>query len=112
MKHVTYGEKSVLMGDDAADTLLEYARLIADNGGADSVTLTSISPDGNTVETSFLLGPNTMMMVESTNSQIQPPDNEEAVSEMKDRIDAITRPAVAEPDEPWEEPGHGVTDYM
>ncbi|KJQ56000.1 hypothetical protein [Microbacterium sp. SA39] len=53
MKHVTYGEKSLLMGDDAADTLLEYARLVADNSTADTVTVRSISPDGNTVEALF-----------------------------------------------------------
>jgi hypothetical protein len=34
------------LGDDAADTLLEYARLIAGTSGADSVTLQASSPDG------------------------------------------------------------------
>ena len=39
MKHVTFGDKSLLMGDSAADTLMEYARMLAQSGGADSVTL-------------------------------------------------------------------------
>ena len=50
MKHVTFAEKSLLMGDDAADTLLEYARVLGDHDRVDTVALRSISPDGNTVE--------------------------------------------------------------
>lgn len=89
MNHVTFRDKSLLMGD-AADTLLEYARLVADNDQADTVTLSAISPDGNTVEASFLLISNTILMGESTNSEITPPDNSETVEELKERIDAIS----------------------
>ncbi|MDP3951976.1 hypothetical protein [Microbacterium sp.] len=103
MKHVTYGEKSLLMGDAAADTLLEYARLVADNQKADTVTLQSVSPDGNIVEASFLLSASTVLIVESTNSEMEPPDNAEAVAEMQDRIDAVTRPMAAPVDGPWPE---------
>lgn len=92
MKHVSYADKSLFMGDDAADTLLEYARLVADNERADTVTLKSISTDGNTVEASFLLDASTVLMVESTNSDVEAPDNTETVQDIKDRIAAITRP--------------------
>jgi hypothetical protein len=100
MKHVSYADKSLFMGDDAADTLLEYARLVADNDRADTVTLRSISTDGNTVEASFLLDASTVLMVESTNSEVEPPDNSEAVQDMKERIDAITRPVGVDSQEP------------
>lgn len=102
MKHVTYGEKSVLMGDEAADTLLEYSRILADNQKADTVTLQAISPDGNTVDASFLLNASTVLMIESTNSEVQPPDTTEAVAEIQDRIDAVTRPTTAPSEEPWQ----------
>jgi hypothetical protein len=108
MKHVTYAEKSLLMGDEAADTLLEYARLLADNETADTVTLTSISPDGNTVEASFLLTPSTILMVESTNSEVTPPDNSDVIAEMQERIDAIARPTAAESES---EGSHSQVDY-
>jgi hypothetical protein len=101
MKHVTYGEKSLLMGDDAADVLLEYARLLADNAKADTVTIRSISPDGNTVDASFLLNVSSVLMTESTNSEVDPPDNEEAVADMRDRIDALLRPAAMAAEDPW-----------
>ncbi|MCW3493350.1 hypothetical protein [Microbacterium sp. SSM24] len=101
MKHVTFADKSLLMGDAAAEALLEYARLIADTHGADSVTLKSISSDGNTVDASFLLNANTVLLIESTNSDVVAPDNRAATQEMQERIDAISRPASAQPEEPW-----------
>ncbi len=110
MKHVTFADKSLLMGDDAADALLEYARLIAETRGADSVTLKSISSDGNTVDASFLLNANTVLLIESTNSQVEPPDNHAATMEMQDRIDAIARPASAQPEEPWLDADYGFPD--
>ncbi|MGC5225284.1 hypothetical protein ACPW96_22175 [Micromonospora sp. DT81.3] len=102
MKHVTFGEKSLFVGDDAADTLLEYARVLSDTGAADTVTLRAISPDGNTVDASFLLNANTVLLTESTNSEVTPPDNTEAVRDMQDRIDAITRPSAAIVDGEWD----------
>lgn len=112
MKHVTYADKSVLMGDDAADVLLEYARLLADSGRADSVTLQAITPDGNTVDTSFLLGPSSTMMMETTNSQIQAPNNDEVVAELKERIAGIARPVAVETEEQWTGPEPGFSEYL
>lgn len=101
MKHVTFADKSLLMGDEAADTLLEYARLLGDTAQADTVTLSAISPDGNVVEASFLLNANTVLMIESTNAPMDSPDNSEAVGEMRERIEAIVRPVAATTEEPW-----------
>lgn len=105
MKHVTFADKSLLMGDDAADTLLEYARVIAGRDQTDSVTLSSISSDGNTVDASFLLNAHSVLLIESTNSEVEPPDNAEAVRQMRRTIDLFTRPITAQP-EAW-----AVSDY-
>jgi len=112
MKHVTVGEKALLMGDDAADTLMEYARLLSDTSAADTVTLRAISPDGNTVDVAFLLNASTVMLVESTNTDVDPPANEEAVQEMRDRIDAITRPSSAIVDDGWEGLDEGIAEAL
>ena len=112
MKHVTFAEKSLLMDDAAADTLLEYARVVADTSRADSVTLRAVSPDGNTVDASFLLNVNTILMIESTNSEIEPPDNTEAVRDMRERIEGITRPPMAGTEEPWEAGEYDVADGL
>lgn len=105
MKHVKYGDKAVLVDDEAADTLLEYARLIAESGDADTVTLKVIGPDGNTVEASLLLTASTDIMVESTNTTLDAPDNDEAVRMMRARLDAENRPALPENDPPWQQGG-------
>jgi hypothetical protein len=39
-------------------------------------------------------------MVESTNTEMDPPDNTEAVRDIKERIDAITRPVSVDSQEP------------
>lgn len=39
-------------------------------------------------------------MVESTNSDMETPDNSEVVQDMRDRIDAITRPVSVDTQEP------------
>jgi hypothetical protein len=113
MKHVTFGDKSLLMDDDAADTLLEYARLIGDASAADSVTLRAIGPDGNTIDAGILLNTSTNLIIESTNSDIDPPDNSAAVSEMRERIDALTRTAVAHPEEDrWSDADYDSTEFV
>lgn len=96
MKHVMFAEKSLLMGDEVADCLLEYARVLGENSSADTVTLRAISPDGNTIDAAFLLNAATVMMAESTNSEVQPPSNDEAVRYMRDRIDRLQHPPTAQ----------------
>jgi hypothetical protein len=100
MKHVTFGDKSLLMGDDAADCLLEYSRLLADGARADTVSVRAIGSDGNTVDAAFLLNEASVLVVESTNSTTEAPENEEAVRYMQERIDALQNPPEAQAEEP------------
>lgn len=102
MKRVIFADRVLLMGDAAADSLLEYARVLTHAHGVDAVTLRCLGADGDTVEASFLLNGHTSLLVESTNSNIQPPDNAEAVAEIRDRIHALLRPVSAgEEISPW-----------
>jgi hypothetical protein len=100
MKHVTFGEKSLLMSDDAADSLIDYARLLAIASSADTVTVRAIGADGNTVDAAFLLNHSTVLVVESTNSTVVPPPNDEAVRYMRERMDRLTNPRSAPSDDP------------
>jgi hypothetical protein len=97
MKHITFADKSLLADDQAADLLLEYARLLADHERADTVKMNCVGPDGNEVEATFLLEVGTPLMSESTNSTITPPDNDEAVAYMQERIMLLTSPPPALP---------------
>ena len=92
MKHVTFADKSLFIGDDAADLLMEYTRLLGQNSTADTVSVAAIGGDGNTVDVSFLLNASSSLVVESTNSVLEPPDNSEAVRYMLGRIDALLHP--------------------
>jgi hypothetical protein len=98
MKHVKFAEKSLLMDDQVADSLLEYAKTLAEYSRTDIVALRAISPDGNTVEAEFLLNDSSTMLVESTNSTMSTPDNSDAVRYMRERIDALTNPPSSQPE--------------
>jgi len=102
MKRVTYADKALLMGDDAAETLLEYARVLTQTAGVDSVTLRCLSTDGDAVDASFLIHGHATLLVESTHSDIAAPDNADAVAELRDRIQRVRQPASAVADDiPW-----------
>src|ERR1700709_602410 len=97
MKHITYSDKSVLVGDEAADALLEYAALLGRKTSADTVQLAIIGPDGNEGVATFLLNSGAVIMAESTNSALPEPDNSEALAYMKERIASGNPPPSAHP---------------
>ncbi|MEP6481839.1 MAG: hypothetical protein ABJA94_07520 [Rhodoglobus sp.] len=90
MKHVTYADKSLLIGDEAATTLLQYAAMLGSRGAADTVTLKALDGQGNDVEAIFLLNSGTVMIAETGNTTVPEPDNAEATDRMKERIRELT----------------------
>jgi hypothetical protein len=86
VKHVTIADKSLLVGDEVADVLVQYATLLGKMNSADNVIVRSIGIDGEMVEANYLLNSGTVMMAESTRSTLPEPDNAEALSYMQDRI--------------------------
>jgi len=99
MKHITYGNKSTFLADEAADVLLEYAAVLADNGRADTVELRAIGPDGNEVTVIFLLDSGATLMSESTNSAMKPPENHDAVRYMRERVMNLSSPPQVRPED-------------
>jgi hypothetical protein len=100
MKHITYGDKSTFMTDEAADTLLAYAAALADHGRADTVELRTVGPDGNEVTATYLLDAGSSMIAESTNSSMTPPENHEAVAYMRERTIRLSSPPPVTPEDP------------
>jgi hypothetical protein len=86
MKHVTLADKSLLLGDDAADLLVEYAKLLGQDSSADSVELHAISSDGDEVMATFLLNGGLTIVSETTTSTIPEPDNAKAEEYMHTQI--------------------------
>jgi len=95
MKHVTYAEKSLLMGDEVVDLMMEYAVLLANQASADSVDVSAIGSDGDSVTATFLIGPATIMVAETSRSRLPEPDNDSAVTYLKEHIGLIKSPPMA-----------------
>jgi hypothetical protein len=79
-------DKSMLVGDDAADLLLTYASLIGQVGRADTVTLNAIDGGGDEVVVGFLLNSGTALVIQTSTASFREPDNAEAIGYMRDRI--------------------------
>jgi hypothetical protein len=102
MKHLTYADQSVLIGDEAADILIRFSALLAEKGHADAVSLNVIGNEGDSIVASFVLGSGTNLMAASTNSAIPEPDNTDGINYMNDKIVLLTSSNTAEPSaETW-----------
>jgi hypothetical protein len=95
VKHVTYADKSLLMGDEVADLLVEYAGMVARTGTADTVTVRAMGVEGNDVEATFLLDSGTNLMVETGNSDAATPANDEAIDYLTRHIERLRRGTAA-----------------
>ena len=90
-----YAEKSLMMGDEVVDLMMEYAVLLARQSSADSVAVEAIGTDGDTVTATFLIGPATIMVAETARSNFPEPENADAVTYLKEQIGLIKEPPLA-----------------
>jgi hypothetical protein len=98
MKHVTYAHKSLLVGDEAADVMLEYAASLASARLGDTVTLNAISGEGQLVDATFLLDTGAPIMAETANSELTEPDNAAPIEYMRLRIMELASSVAASPE--------------
>ena len=97
MKHVTYADKALLIDDEAADWLMEYARALGESHMTDSVTLRGIGMDGNEVESTFLLNASSELVMQTANTSAEGPDNDEAIGYLQERTRLILAPPTVQP---------------
>lgn len=109
MKHVTFAEKSLLVGDEVADLLLEYAALVASSGNADTVDVRAFGADGQEVVATLLLFQGVPIMAETSHTSMVEPDNAEALEYMRGRIALMTSPRFVTA---LDEPMPPQTDYL
>lgn len=95
MKHVIYAENSLLMGDEVVELMMEYAVLLANQGTADAVDVNAIGTNGDAVIATFLIGPATIMVAETSRSVQEEPENAAAVSYLQGKIGLIKEPPQA-----------------
>ncbi|TYL52957.1 hypothetical protein [Agromyces mariniharenae] len=89
MMHVTFADKSLLLGDDAALALLDYATALADHGRADQVTLRAIGNDGNEVDVRMVLDAGIIIAAETTNITVEPPENAFNIADIRRRLNRL-----------------------
>jgi hypothetical protein len=97
MKHVTYAEKSLLVGDDAADLMMKYASELANGGMSDTVSLNALGADGDEVVATLLLGQGAPLMAETSTTSLAALDNTEAVQYMREKLMQLADPHHAQP---------------
>jgi hypothetical protein len=98
MMHLTYGEKSLVLGDDVAEQVVEYAAALARAHTADTLRLNAYGADGSNVQAVLLLDEGAPLMIETTNSDLLEPDNNVAAAYMRDRLAVLDAPPnVAKP---------------
>ena len=100
MKHVTYSDKNLMVGDAAADALIAYATALAIARTADSVQINALGTEGEPVVATFLLDTGAPLMVETSPSTLDEPDNDEATAYMIQRTEQLTSPKSVSPEDP------------
>jgi len=111
MKHLAYAEKSLLVGDDAADLVLEYASALSNRGVSDTVELNAFGADGGEVVATLLLGQGAPVMAESTVTSMAALDNSDTVAYIRSRLDEFASPPEAQP-ESVDVTSDGDSDYL
>jgi hypothetical protein len=76
----------LLVGDEVADLVADYAVLVARVNTADSVRLNAYDEGGDYVQATLVLSSAAAILVESTNSNLPDPDNSEAEQYIRSRI--------------------------
>jgi hypothetical protein len=91
MRHVTFADKSLMIGDEATDTMLEYAAALVNAGKADTVEINAFGSDGQEVVATFLLQTGAPIMAETVHTSMNEPENWEAVAYMREHLAKLQR---------------------
>lgn len=111
MKHVTYADKSLLLDDETADLLIEYAVVLGAAGRTDSVVAQAMDMSGHDVEATFILNAGTEMMTESARTSVEPLDNSAAVRYLREHIDRVRFPPETQPEQDRAPAGGGMEPF-
>ena len=91
MKQIRYGERTWLVGDTTADTLMDYAAALARADSAEHVSIQVLDVNGESEKLDLLIGPATMMTAEPTHDEFADPDNAAVETSMRELTAALSR---------------------
>lgn len=94
MKELVFAGRSLLVGDDAADAVVEYTAVLSRSSSADTVELRALTPTGRSVEAYYVLDGAAAVMAQTADSSEPEPDNTHIVQYMRDAIHRLNPEAV------------------
>jgi len=97
MMHLTFSDKDLVLGDEAAELVVAYAAALARTQSADTVKIHAYGSDGDKVEAMLLLDVGAPVMVETSHSDLPEPDNSEIERYMRGRLAQLSSPTQAMP---------------
>jgi hypothetical protein len=92
MQHLTVDSKDLLIGDEAAEALTEYAALVAKHGTADRVKLRAFGSDGDEVTATIVLSAGTTILTETSHNSLPEPENGDAIAYIREQIRLLVTP--------------------
>ncbi len=97
MRQIIYANRSLLIGDGAADALLAYAALIAGTDSSDTLHLAALTDEGRSIAVTLLLDSGTALFAETATSELSEPDNAGALDYMRIQTERILAPGRGRP---------------
>jgi hypothetical protein len=86
MKELIFPGRAVLVGDAAADAVVDYSAVLTRMASADTIELRALDEKGRNVEVYYMLGSAAPVMAQTVESEQAEPDNAEAVRYMQAAI--------------------------
>jgi len=82
MKELIFPGRAVLVGDAAADAVVDYSAVLTRMASADTIELRALDEKGRSVEVYYMLGSAAPVMAQTVESELAEPDNAEALRYM------------------------------
>lgn len=83
MKELIFAGRPVLVGDAAADAVVDYTAVLMRASSADTVELRALDQNGRSIEVYYVLGSAAPVMAQTVDTSHAEPDNAEAVRYMR-----------------------------
>ncbi|MFD1714434.1 hypothetical protein ACFSBZ_08135 [Amnibacterium flavum] len=91
MKRISYSDDFILTDDRIADTVLEYAALLARSNGSDVFEIPAVDHDGHLTRASLLLGPASQLIAVDAGASPIELDVADTLDELAVRMNALAR---------------------
>jgi len=97
MRRIHYAEGSILTGDALAETVVRYARALAQVGTADTVDLPILLDEGGFGRSQLLIGPASQLVTTPSDGDLPELVDAALVADLEDRLAALAPTPRAEP---------------